>query len=117
MIFKGISRDFSLLGEEQYDTIGAFWDEMSAIYGLENLIGLGYNWRGTSMSYAIGLRSGEIPFFNTSIILPDDGWESAVGITENLKEIYDKIYTGGRLDFEIEAFYEDGNCEIKYHRK
>ena len=39
MIFIGISREFSLKDEDQYNTIGAFWDEMSLIYGLENLQG------------------------------------------------------------------------------
>ena len=42
MIFNGISRVFKLTSEEQYETIGRFWDEMSLIYGLENLRGLGY---------------------------------------------------------------------------
>ena len=44
MLFKGISKEFSLLKEDQYNTIGAFWDEMEALYGLENLQGLGYKW-------------------------------------------------------------------------
>ena len=43
MEFKGIGRTFSTVGEKQYETIGAFWDEMSGIYGRENLRGLGYN--------------------------------------------------------------------------
>ena len=44
MLFKGISKEFSLLNEDQYNTIGSFWDEMEALYGLENLQGLGYKW-------------------------------------------------------------------------
>ena len=40
MLFKGISKEFSLLKEDQYNTIGAFWDEMSLLYGLENLQGV-----------------------------------------------------------------------------
>lgn len=36
MEFKGISRTFSTIDEKQYETIGAFWDEMSGIYGREN---------------------------------------------------------------------------------
>ena len=38
MKFIGITRDFSLINENQYATIGAFWDELSELYGLENLI-------------------------------------------------------------------------------
>lgn len=44
MEFKGISRTFSTVGEKQYKKIGAFWDELSEIYGRRNLRGLGYNW-------------------------------------------------------------------------
>ena len=42
MIFKGIGKTFSIVDRQQYQTIGAFWDELSAQYGLENLQGLGY---------------------------------------------------------------------------
>ena len=58
MKFIGVSKEFSLIGEDQYNTIGAFWDEMAELYGLENLQGLGYNWNGPTMSYAIGLKNG-----------------------------------------------------------
>ena len=116
MIFKGITRDFSLLNEDQYNTIGAFWDEMTALYGLENLRGLGYKWAKQKISYAIGLKVGEIDGCNLTIELPDDDWTTVRGKTENLKEIYEKIYKSGALKYEIEAFTEDGKCEIKYYR-
>ena len=54
MIFVGIGRDFCLANEQQYNTIGQFWDEMSKLYGLENLKGLGYKWKDNNISYAIG---------------------------------------------------------------
>ena len=116
MRFEGISREFSLVGEGQYDTIGAFWDELSAIYGLENLRGLGYRWDGDVISYAIGLKNGLIDGCNFSIDLPDDGWTAVKGKTDELKQIYDEIYKSGALKYEIETFYENGNCEIKYYR-
>ena len=37
MKFIGISRVFSTINNEQYKTIGAFWDELSEKYGMENL--------------------------------------------------------------------------------
>ncbi len=37
MNFFGIRRVFPTENEEQYETIGAFWDEMSNIYGREKL--------------------------------------------------------------------------------
>ena len=116
MRFEGISREFSLVGEGQYDTIGAFWDELEAIYGLENLCGLGYRWDGDVISYAIGLKNGLIDGCNLSIDLPDEGWTAVKGKTEELKQIYDEIYKSGRLRYEIETFFDDGSCEIKYCR-
>ena len=117
MIFEGISQEFSLKNEDQYNTIGAFWDEMAALYGLENLQGLGYNWRGAQMSYAIGLKRGLIQGANVSITLPDDGWVLAKGQTDDLKALYDEIYKDGALSYEIETFFEDGSCQIWYYRE
>ena len=117
MVFKGITRDFSLTDEQQYETIGAFWDEMAAQYGLENLQGLGYHWHGSTMSYAIGLKTGCIPNHNASILLPEDGWICVKAQTDNLKQLYDTIYQDGALLFEIETFYENGDCRIQYYRR
>ena len=116
MVFKGISKVFSLSNEQQYETIGQFWDEMAMIYGLENLQGLGYFWKDNKISYAIGLKNGYIKGYNVSIELPDNGWVRVEGKTDNLKQMYDKIYKVGALQFEIETFYENGNCEIRYYR-
>jgi len=116
VVFKGISKVFSLSNEQQYETIGQFWDEMAMIYGLENLQGLGYFWKDNKISYAIGLKNGYIKGYNVSIELPDNGWVRVEGKTDNLKQMYDKIYKDGALQFEIETFYENGNCEIRYYR-
>lgn len=116
MLFKGISRDFSLLNEDQYNTIGGFWDEMALRYGLENLRGLGYKWANGKIFYAIGLKIGEIEGFNLSIELPDDGWTVVEGETDRLREIYNEIYRSGALKYEIETFDEGGKCQIKYYR-
>ena len=40
MVFQGVSKEFLLADEQQYDTIGAFWDDMALLHGLENLQGL-----------------------------------------------------------------------------
>lgn len=116
MIFKGISKEFSLLNNDQYNTIGDFWDEMALLYGLENLQGLGYKWSGNKISYAIGLKVGEIQGYNVRIELPDTGWSIARGETAKLQQIYKEIYKNGALKYEIETFTEDGNCQIKYYR-
>ena len=116
MLFIGISKEFSLLNEDQYNTIGDFWDEMALIYGLENLQGLGYLWNDNKISYAIGLKVGKIKDFNLSIELPDENWTEVHGKTTNLKEIYDEIYKSESLKYEIETFTEDGKCLIKYYR-
>ncbi len=116
MIFKGISKEFSLLNEDQYNTIGDFWDEMALLYGLESLQGLGYKWAGGKIHYAIGLKVGEIKDYNLCIELPDAGWTVIEGDTDNLKDIYDEIYKSGALKYEIEIFTENGTCKIKYYR-
>ena len=116
MRFEGISRRFSLTGERQYETIGKFWDDMAAIYGLENLRGLGYRWDGDIIFYAIGLKNGIIDGCDFSIDLPDRDWATVYGRTDDLKQIYDEIYKSGALKYEIEIFYDNGSCEIKYCR-
>lgn len=116
LIFKGISKEFSLLNNEQYDTIGDFWDEMASSYGLENLQGLGYKWANGKIYYAIGLKVGDIKDYNLRIQLPDTGWTIVEGDTDNLKNIYDEIYKSGALTYEIETFTQNGKCKIKYYR-
>ena len=116
MEFIGITREFSLENEGQYDTIGAFWDEMTQLYGLESLQGLGYGWKNRKILYAIGFKNGVIPGADLKFQLPDQGWVTVHGETDRLKEIYDEIYQSGPLTYEIETFGEDGQCEIRYYR-
>jgi predicted transcriptional regulator YdeE len=80
MIFIGLSKEFSLKNEEQYNTIGDFWDEMSMLYGIENLQGLGYKWEDGKIFYAIGLKNGNINNSNFCMELPDDGWFIVEGL-------------------------------------
>ncbi len=116
MEFKGISKTFSTVGEKQYESIGAFWDEMSERYGRENLRGLGYNWTDTSIEYVIGLIDGDIEGRNSNVILPDVGWHCVNGRTQDLVEIYGKVYQDGPLKYEIEMFDDAGNCKIMFYR-
>jgi predicted transcriptional regulator YdeE len=116
VLFKGISRVFSLKNEAQYDTIGKFWDDMSDLYGLESLVGLGYRWDSGNIYYAIGLKTGEIENADFALELPDEGWVTVEGLTDDLKEIYDGIYKDGALTLELESFTNDGRCEIRYRR-
>jgi predicted transcriptional regulator YdeE len=116
MRFIGISRVFSTENDQQYETIGAFWDEMSEKYGRENLRGLGYNWTNTTIEYVIGKKEGIIDEANCDIELPDQGWTTVRGKTEELGRIYEGIYADGCLTYEIESFGEDGSCEISYTR-
>lgn len=116
MIFKGISREFSLQNNDQYNTIGNFWDELALLYGLENLQGLGYKWHNGMIYYAIGLKNGQIDNYNFAIDLPNDGWKVVHGETNNLQNIYNNIYKSGPLKYEIETFTESGKCTIRYYR-
>lgn len=114
MIFNGISKTFSTKDNGQFETIGAFWDELSKKYGRENLRGLGYNWTADTIEYVIGLKNGDIDGANCSVTLPDD-WTIVRGRTENLGPIYEEIYKDGNLKFEIETFTDNGDCEIWYN--
>ena len=116
MKFIGISRVFSTINNEQYKTIGAFWDELSEEYGLENLRGLGYNWTDDTIEYVIGLKKGVIDNQNCIINLPDEGWSIVNGNTNELAKIYEDIYKDGILKYEIEMFNENETCEIWYIR-
>ena len=107
MIFKGISKTFSTENEQQYETIGAFWDELSRKYGRDNLCGLGYNWTDNSIEYVIGLKEGVIDGVNCLVSLPDVGWITVRGRTEELSRIYEAIYKDGVLKYEIEMFTDD----------
>ena len=116
MLFKGIGRLFSTEDDRQFETIGAFWDELAAKYGRANLQGLGYGWTERSIEYVIGLIDGEIDGADRVVRLPDTGWVTVRGQTANLVEIYEKIYQEGRLKYEIERFTDSGDCEIMYYR-
>lgn len=83
MKFIGISRVFSIINNEQYKTIGAFWDELSEKYGMENLRELGYNWDNNSIEYVIGLNKGTIDNANFEIELPG---ESLYNYIKEVKE-------------------------------
>ena len=123
MKFCGYGKVFSTVGDDQYNTIGDFWDEMSHIFGLESLCGLGFNWTKTSMEYLIGLKDGIIDTMPKidgvtykELDLPDEGWQIARGLTDELPSIYREIYRDGALKYEIESFFEDGSCVIEYYR-
>lgn len=124
MLFKGFSRIFSTKDSGQYKTIGEYWDTLSAIYGVGNLRGLGYNWTDGTIEYVIGLKSNEVFGRDISgtemhwkeISLPDTGWQEHRGMTEELGALYEKIYRDGALTYEIEEFSEDGSCRIWINR-
>lgn len=119
MLFCGLSKVFSTIGDGQYEAIGAFWDAMSARFGRENLRGLGYGWTENTITYVIGLKNGNLPpdvqypgASHQMIELPDGGWLHFAGRTEALSQLYAEIYADSVLAYEIEQFYEDGDCEV-----
>lgn len=121
MKISGYSRCFQTKGGVQYDTIGRFWDELSAQFGMENLIGLGFNWTRNTIEYLIGLKYGEIGsgLFREAdyrtIILPDKGWLEYRDETENLKELYSEIWNRYTPKYELEEFWEDGTCRVRVY--
>ena len=83
MLFKGIGRLFSTEDDRQFETIGAFWDELAAKYGRANLQGLGYGWTERSIEYVIGLIDVEVGGEDWIVTLPDTGWVSVQGWTKD----------------------------------
>ncbi len=119
MLFCGLSKVFSTENQRQYRSIGAFWDFMSERYGRENLRGLGWNWTENTITYVIGLKEGCLPSDAwypdaeyRQVLLPDQGWIHFTGRTEDLSQLYAEIYADGILKYEIEQFYENGDCEV-----
>lgn len=115
MKYTGIRRVFSTENDGQYETIGSFWEEMSAKYGIRNLMGLGCNWGTASIEYVMALKEGILDGADFEIELPDE-WTEVTGETDRLSEIYDEIYRDGPLLYEIEEFDETGKCRIRYCR-
>ena len=69
-----------------------------------------------SIEYAIGLIHGKFDGANCTVELPETGWTTVRGRTTDLGNIYEMIYQGGKLKYEIERFTDSGNCEIMYCR-
>ena len=116
MHFTGLTRTFSTENEQQYETIGAFWEEAERRYHCTTLRGLGYHWTADTIEYVIGLTDGVIEGADCTVILPDEGWTEVRGRTEELGRLYEKIYQDGPLSYEIESFDDGGNCRILYSR-
>ena len=124
MEFAGLLKVFSTVNEGQYEEVGAFWDAMSARFGRENLRGLGYHWTEDTITYVIGMKEGlwppETGYPGASyrkISLPDSGWLTFTGRTDELSQLYGQIYKDGPLEYEIEQFFENGDCAVSVIRK
>ncbi len=115
MIIKGISRRFTCAHGEQIDAIGAFWDEMTARYPGEPLVGVGYAWENDTLRYLIGWEAGAPDGLPTTLTLPDDGWETWQCATSDIAATYDRIYATSRLDWEIESHSAD-TWTLRIHR-
>lgn len=128
IIFKGISKRFLTEDNKQYHEIGNYWDYFAAIYGRENLLGLGLNWKTDSLEYVIGQCEGHMEYdleavrerypdaVYKKIVLPDTGWKTYQGQMDRLSELYETIYHEGALLYEIESFFENGSCSVKIIR-
>ncbi len=128
MRFYGISRTFSTENEIQYENIGQYWDDFASIYGREAIKGLGFNWGEHSIEYVLGTTDRSLKFdmeelrrkypdcVYKEVDLPDSGWTTFTGRTEDLSDMYNEIYREGALKYEIESFFEDGSCSLEIYR-
>ncbi|MCL2629420.1 MAG: hypothetical protein FWD33_01875 [Alphaproteobacteria bacterium] len=121
MIFYGALRVFPVDEDDsQMIDIGKFNSEMWEKYPHINFKSLGHKFEDDRFSYLIG-KLGERPEINeeiTEVLVPDEGWEeySCPFNRADMKKLYDKIWAGGPLDFEIETI--DGDVfNVMIHRK
>lgn len=125
LTFIGIGRKFSIIGEDQYNTIGRFWDLMSKFTNKDDLIGFGCNWTKTDMEYYIGfiydvdyadiLNNLNSKMKNLKIAkfkLGTNDWNLYEGKTKNISKMYDFIWTDKVVTSELEFFTNDGNCYL-----
>jgi len=125
LTFIGIGKKFSIIGEDQYNTIGRFWDLMSDFTNKDDLIGFGCNWTKTDMEYYIGfihdidyrnilnnlnfkMKNLKIKKFN----LDTKDWILYKGKTKNINKMYDFIWTDKVVTSELEFFTNNGNCYL-----
>lgn len=129
MKLTGYQLEFDCKNEQQYESIGRFWDDMSAAYGRENLFGVGYGWHDDIICYLIGHDTPDMLLADRQIEklyegielltleLPDEGWVRYAGETGQLSRLYGEIYAQGSPLYEIERFFENGSCEIMIYRE
>lgn len=125
LTFIGIGKKFSIIGEDQYNTIGRFWDLMSDFTNKDDLIGFGCNWTKTDMEYYIGfihdidyrniLNNLNFKMKNLKIKkfkLDTKDWILYKGKTKNINKMYDFIWTDKVVTSELEFFTNNGNCYL-----
>ena len=127
MFFTGVKIRFNCKNNQQYKDIGDFWKYMGDSYPARALKGVGYNWSNDSFDYIIGdfetqnfdinkIREHFPAAEITEINLPDKGWKNYTGKTQKLSKLYDEIYKDGALDYEIEEFFQNGDCKVSIYR-
>ena len=128
MKFTGVLRRFDCSNNKQFNDIGEFLDLMSKIIDKNEIKGLGFNWQNNHLDYIIGDLKEEFNYsidiilktYPTSKIvtvdLPDNGWKIYQGKLKDIKNIYEKIYRDGPLDYEIEEIDTKGNFKVSILR-
>jgi len=127
MVFYGVKIRFDCTNNQQYKSIGDFWKFMTDAYPTFTLKGVGCNWSNDSFDYIIGdfaapdfdmdkIKEHFTAADNVEINLPDKGWKTYMGKTQELSKLYDEIYKDGALDYEIEEFFQNDDCKISICR-
>lgn len=123
---------FSTENDSQYEAIGNVWDAFAREYGISNIHGLGFSWSEKTIDYCFGFKEelsddeylkrltvvntfSDKPFRFNKIEIPDSSWNVFEGKTDSLSVLYDKVYSQGRPDYEIETFDDSGSCKISVH--
>ncbi|MBP3704146.1 MAG: hypothetical protein J6I98_01310 [Clostridia bacterium] len=129
MTVRGVQLRVSCKNGEQYDVLGAFWDEVRKYHPKMLLVGIGHSWENDTFCYLIG-KEGGLPEKTVEKVcerfpeadsvrlkVPDGHWDVYRGRLEWLDEMYEEIYKDGPLIYEMERIHENGAITIFIRRK
>lgn len=120
---------WSVDNKEQYAKIARFWETVEEYVDCKYLQGYGTDWsndNGEEFLYGIIFVDGtlsqevinavrkEIPNIkvDNSFLIPARYSETFEGKTADIEGLYDKIWSIGPVEHELEEFSSDGNCKI-----
>lgn len=119
-------RKWSTINEAQYEPIAKFWEIVEEYVSLTSLQGFGTDWSDTDFLYGIIFTDGNVPdeclnevrqMFNDiqldySFMIPDNYEQTYEGDINNIKPLYDEIWSKGPLAYELEEYPDEKTIKV-----